>query len=368
MSASQVARDSPRPSPHAVVDSALAACEGDCAVALASDGDAAAWDSFVGAHAGATGYHVWAWRQVFVRAFGHEPIYLIARQGPCVTGVLPLVQINSLLFGRTLTSLPFLNYGGVVADSDVVADRLIGRAAEIARARRCRHVELRHVDRRFPQLPFRQHKVAMLLPLERGMWERLDRKVRNQIRKAQKSDLTVDRGGAELRADFYAVFSRNMRDLGTPVYSPRFFDEVLATFADRTNVHIVRWHGRPIAAGLAYRRGRVVEVPWASSIRDYNHLCPNHLLYWNVIETAIDDGCVTLDFGRSTPGQGTFKFKEQWGAQPVPLHWEYQLIEGTSMPDVSPTNAKYRLAVEMWKRLPLPVTTRLGPRIVRGIA
>jgi FemAB-related protein (PEP-CTERM system-associated) len=338
------------------------------AIALASDNDAPEWDAFVDGHPCATGYHVWAWRGVFIRAFGHEPIYLIARQSGRIVGVLPLVFINSVVFGRTLTSLPFLNYGGVVAQSDAVAQQLIDNTSEIARQRRCRYVELRHVGRRFAQLPFRQHKVAMLLRLERGMWERLDRKVRNQIRKAQKSDLTVEHGGGELLADFYAVFARNMRDLGTPVYSPRLFEEVLEAFPDRARVHVVRSHGRPIAAGLTYRTGATVEVPWASSLREYNHLCPNHLLYWNVIETATGCGCEVLDFGRSTPGEGTFKFKEQWGAQPVALHWEYHLIEGTTLPNVGPTNAKYRLAIEMWKRLPLPLATRLGPRIVRGIA
>ena len=366
ISSSAAARDRREPGAQPAIPDARIDSAG--VVAIASESEAAAWDAFVGSRADATGYHLWAWRRVFVRAFRHEPIYLIARRGDRVTGILPLVQINSLLFGRTLTSLPFLNYGGVLAQADDVARQLVDKAAEIARLRRCRHVELRHVSRRFTHLPCRQHKVAMVLPLERDMWSRLDRKVRNQIRKAQKSDLTVDRGGAELRADFYAVFARNMRDLGTPVYSPRLFDEVLATFADRTTVHVVRRHGRPIAAGLAYRRAGMVEVPWASSNRDYNSLCPNHLLYWNVIEAAVDDGCAMLDFGRSTPGEGTFKFKEQWGAQPVPLHWEYHLIDGASVPDVSPANRKYRLAIEMWKKLPVPLATRLGPRIVRGIA
>jgi serine/alanine adding enzyme len=366
MSATVAAHDDRTSS--AAVEVEHGAAVSPCAVTVASAADAAEWDAFAASAVGASGYHRWAWRSVFVRAFGHEPIYLIARRGAATVGVLPLVQIDSLLFGRTLTSLPFLNYGGVVSQSEVVANRLLEKATEMARTRRCRHVELRHVGRRFPQLPFRQHKVAMLLPLERGMWDRLDRKVRNQIRKAQKSDLTVECGGAELGRAFYAVFARNMRDLGTPVYSARLFDEVLETFAGAASIHVVRRQGRPIAAGLTYRHGSTVEVPWASSIRDYNSLCPNHLLYWSVIETAVQDGCSILDFGRSTPGEGTFKFKEQWGAGPVPLHWEYRLIEGTSVPDVSPTNAKYRLAIEVWKRLPLPLTTRLGPRIVRGIA
>jgi FemAB-related protein (PEP-CTERM system-associated) len=336
-------------------------------VALASDGDVTAWDAFVSRCPQATGYHEWAWRRVFERAFGHEPIYLIARRHGQVAGILPLVHINSFLFGRTLTSLPFLNYGGVVADADAVAQELLAAAAEMTRRRRCGHVELRHRQRRFPTLPCKQHKVTMLLRIEAELWDRLDRKVRNQIRKAQKSGLVAEQGGAELLKDFYAVFARNMRDLGTPVYSRRLFEEVLEAFPDRARVHVVRLGAMPVAAGIAYRTGTTVEVPWASSVRDHNSLCPNHLLYWSVIETAVAKGCDRLDFGRSTPDEGTFKFKQQWGAEPLPLHWEYLLTSGTALPNASPTNPKFRVAIELWKRLPLAIANRVGPAIVRSI-
>lgn len=335
-------------------------------VVVAGEHEGRDWDAFVSSHPGASGYHAWAWRGVFRRAFGHEPIYLVARDDTAIHGVLPLVQINSLLFGRSLTSLPFLNYGGVVAEADEVAEALLEASASLARARRCTHVELRHVARRFPTLPCKQHKVTMLLRLAEASWERLDRKVRNQIRKAQKSGLTSHRGGIELLGDFYAVFARNMRDLGTPVYGRRFFEEVLRAFPERTRIHIVRLGNHPVAAGLTYRRSGTVEVPWASSVRDYNSLCPNHLLYWSIIDFAIVSGCEVLDFGRSTPGEGTYKFKEQWGAKPVPLHWEYSWIPG-GVPNIHPTNSRFTLAVALWKRLPLAVATRIGPRIARGI-
>jgi FemAB-related protein (PEP-CTERM system-associated) len=340
---------------------------GALTVSVATAADRAAWDAFVTAEAAATGYHEWAWRDVFERSFGHEHLYLIARRGDRIDGVLPLVQINSRLFGRTMTSLPFVNYGGVLARSKAGACALRDRAAELARERGCRHVELRHFGRQFSDLPFRQHKVTMRLPVQPGMWDRIDRKVRNQIRKAEKSQLTIARGGVELLDEFYAVFRRNMRDLGTPVYSRQLFAEVLGAFPARARLLVVRLNSAPVAAGLSYRTGRLVEVPWASSIRDYNSLCPNHLLYWNVIESAVAEGCDLMDFGRSTPGEGTYKFKEQWGAEPVALHWEYCLVEGTELPDQSPKNPKFRMAIEAWKRLPLPIANLLGPSIVKRI-
>jgi FemAB-related protein (PEP-CTERM system-associated) len=341
--------------------------DGASAVTVACDVDSARWDAFVLEHDYATGYHEWGWRRVFERAFHHEPVYLVAHRGGGVVGILPLVHIKSFLFGRTLTSLPFLNYAGVIAESNGVAHELLEAAGAIASRLRCRHIELRHRARQFPDLPCRQHKVAMLLPLGEHMWERLDRKVRNQIRKAQKSGLTEECGGADLLQDFYAVFARNMRDLGTPVYSRRFFHEVVQTFPERTRLHVVRVEGRPVAAALTYRTRTTIEVPWASSVRDYNSMCPNHLLYWSIIEFAVRGGCDVLDFGRSTPNEGTYNFKAQWGALPVTLHWEYPLTKDGVMPDATPANPKFRIAIELWKKLPLSLATRLGPRIVRSI-
>ena len=336
-------------------------------VAVATETDAGMWDQFVMAHPDATGYHVWGWRRVFKQALGHDSVYLVAREGREIVGALPLVHVKSSFFGNTLTSLAFLNYGGLVANTDAVAAALLTAARNLAERLRCHHVELRHKARRLADLPYRQHKVAMLLGLQAGMWERLDRKVRNQIRKAQKSGLTAEQGDHRLLNAFYEVFARNMRDLGTPVYSQRLFSEVLQVFPERARLHIVRLGSRPVAAGLTYRTGNTVEVPWASSVRDFNAMCPNHLLYWHVIETALTDGCDVLDFGRSTPNEGTYKFKEQWGAEPLPLHWEYVLTTGNELPNLGPSNPKFHLMIEAWKKLPLKVATTLGPHVVRGI-
>lgn len=339
----------------------------DLQVTRATPQDEASWEAFVDASRDPAGYHAWGWRRVFANAFGHEPVYLIARREGAIAGVLPLVHIRSLLFGNSLTSLPFLNYGGVIAETPEAAGALIAEAREEARARKCDHVELRHVERQFPALPCKAHKVAMHLPLADGMWDRLDRKVRNQIRKAEKSGLTVERGGEELVGDFYAVFARNMRDLGTPVYSRRLFEEVLRAFPDRAQLHIVRLNGQPVAAGVTYRTPAMVQLPWASSIREYNPLCANVFLYWDAIQFAQSTGATVFDMGRSTPNEGTFKFKSQWGAQPVQLHWEYQLLKADQLPNVSPANPKFQLAIALWQKLPVSVTLRVGPMIVRAI-
>ena len=328
------------------------------------------WDRYVASHPAATGYHVWGWRRVFEEAFGHETVYLSAREDGEIVGVLPLVVFRSALFGRFAVSLPFVNYGGVCARDGEVSEALIERARAIAVERRLAHVELRHTARLLPALPAREHKVGMYLALERDAaraFELIDRKARNQVRKAEKSGLTARSGGAELLDAFYRVFARNMRDLGTPVYSIRFFERVLSTFPDRARVFLVDHGDVTVAGGITLSHRDTLEVPWASSLREYRTQCPNNLLYWRIIEHAIAEGFRTLDFGRSTPNEGTFQFKQQWGAAPRPLHWEYVLRGGGALPNLSPSNPRYRKAIDLWTRLPLPITNWLGPHIVRSI-
>ncbi len=233
----------------------------DLQISAVSESGRVDWDAFVRSRPDAFGYHEWTWRGIFERAFGHEGVYLAARRAGRIEGILPLVLIRSLLFGRTLTSLPFVNFGGVLADSDEVARALLNEAAVIAKARGSKHLELRHIGRRFEDLPCKQHKVTMRLALgspeasasgsgSAALWDRIDRKARNQVRKAQKSELTVVRGGTELLPEFYRVFARNMRDLGTPVYAQKFFEEVLGAFPDRAHLIVVRLKDAPIAAGF----------------------------------------------------------------------------------------------------------------------
>jgi FemAB-related protein (PEP-CTERM system-associated) len=345
------------------------AASGATGFAVGPCADGSEWDAYVEGHPDASGYHLWAWRGIFEDVFHHRTTYAAARREGRIVGVLPLVLFESAIFGRFVVSVPFLNYGGVVADDEACGAALVAYASHLAREHRASHLELRHDRQRFPHLTPKTHKVAMTLSLPGSvdeLWNALDRKVRNQVRKAEKSGLTADTTGRAGLDDFYDVFSVNMRDLGTPVYPARLFETVLKTFSDRSEIVVIRLDGRPVAAGLTWRwRGRT-EVPWASSLREVNHLSPNNLLYWTILKNAIGAGSTVLDFGRSTPNEGTFHFKKQWGAGPVPLCWEYDVIRGT-LPDQSPKNPKFQLAIHAWQHLPVSLATAIGPHIVRSI-
>jgi FemAB-related protein (PEP-CTERM system-associated) len=354
----------------AMAEQAQAAEEASRSVIVSADVSPEQWNQFVRIRKDATGYHLWEWRNVFERALGHRCHYLVAREGSQIVGLLPLVEVRSWPFGRALSSLPYVNYGGVLAATDAARNALVAEAARLASARSLDYVVLRHRRRLCPELPARTHKVTMVLPLlldRDAMWNALDRKVRNQIRKAEKSGLTTVVGGEELLDDFYAVFARNMRDLGTPVYSRSLFASIVSNFPRDAKLHLARLNGQTIAGAFSYAFGDTIEVPSASSLREHRALCPNHLLYWSIISDAIAEGRKVFDFGRSTPNDGTYHFKEQWGAAPEQLWWEYQLTAGARVPADDRQSAKFHAAIEAWKRLPLSVATLVGPRIARSI-
>ncbi|MBU5613489.1 FemAB family XrtA/PEP-CTERM system-associated protein [Geomonas azotofigens] len=333
-------------------------------------GDGVEWDRFVATQPGATSYHRYLWKDVVHKSFGHTGYYLMARRGAEPVGVLPLFHMKSVFFGNFLVSVPFFNYGGVLAGDPAAVQPLLDEGANVMARCRATHLELRHLGAPLAGLATRSHKVTMILDLAAELdnqWRGFDPKLRNQVRKAQKSGLHVVTGGPELLDGFYRVFCRNMRDLGTPVYGREFFENVLRAPDARARVVSVLRGGETVASGIMTRFRDAVEVPWASSIRDYRELCPNNLLYWEAIRLAIEEGALCFDFGRSTPGEGTYQFKKQWGARAVALHWQYLLAPGAHLPDLNPSNPKFRMAVEGWRRLPVALTRFLGPAIVRNI-
>lgn len=329
------------------------------------------WDLFVQSSTIASAYHCFGWKKVFENSFQHKCYYFAAIDDDnSWQGILPLVHLRSMLFGNFLVSLPFVNYGGLLSNGPEAAKKLIAEAEKLRSACGATHIELRHISCVCANLPTKRHKVTMVLELldcHERQWAAFDSKLRNQIRKSQKNGLRFQLGRVELLSSFYDVFSRNMRDLGTPVYSKRFFSNVLEAFPTSTMIGIVFHDERAIAAGLISWFKNRMEVPWASSIREYNALCPNHLLYWELMQFAIGKGLTQFDFGRSTPNEGTYNFKKQWGALPLQLNWQYVMDAGRELPDISPHNPKYELAIRAWQRLPLAISKALGPHIVRNI-
>ena len=285
--------------------------------------------------------------------------------------MLPLVEQSSLLFGRFLSSVPFFTYGGVLADDTTTARELRARAAQLGAAREARHVELRERESDPDcDLALRTDKVSMLLELgasEEALLKGLGSKLRSQINRAERENPKVHVGGAELLADFYSVFAENMHELGTPVYPLRFFANALAAFGPAARVFVIRSASRPQAVAITVRHGDTVEVPWAGSTHSGKRASLNMRMYKEMLLDSLRAGAKFFDFGRSSVGAGTYRFKEQWGARPRPLYWYYWMAAGNVPPQLNHSNPKYALAAAAWRKLPLAVANFAGPWIVRNL-
>jgi len=339
-------------------------------VRLARPDDFQKIEEFVTNASSSSLYHRAQWLDVVERSFGHTCYYLISEKDEGITGVLPLVHLKSRIFGNMLVSMPYFNYGGVCADEERTENHLIEKAIEIATTVGAGHVELRQERRLNNGLAVKSSKVSMRLDLPEDpeeLWKKFPSKLRSQVKIPQKAGMIVRMGGFEEIDSFYEVFTINMRALGTPVLPKSFFKNILEIFPGSTCICTVYLENIPVASGfLAGFKGRL-EIPWASSLRKYNRSSPNMLLYWTCLKFGCEKGYRVFDFGRSTPMESTFRFKEQWGASPHPLYWHYWMRKDQPVPDISPHNPKYQLAINLWKKLPLPVTRYLGPLIVKNI-
>ena len=330
------------------------------------------WDPFVMQSPDSSVYHLSGWTQIARDVFGHRALFVEARDSAgTLTGVLPVIQQRSWLLGNFATSLAFFNYGGALAADPVVAQELMIRAAEAAEALGCRYIEFRDVRPRPGEWIRRTDKVTLQLNLPdtvQALSKRLGSKLRSQVKRAEREGIQCRTGSAELLDDFYTVFAENMRDLGTPVYPKRFFEAILKRFEQYCQLVIIGSQGEAWAAAfLVYWRG-CAEVPWASCRAKAKPLGANMRLYWELLSQAIGRSCTSFDFGRSTVDSGTYRFKQQWGAEPKPLHWyrwERHGSEGKASGGER-GGKPMQLATAFWQRLPLPIANTLGP-LVSGV-
>ena len=379
------------------------------------------WDAYVHNHPQGTLYHLSGWKNIIEKTYGHKTYYLMAVDSSklkaqsskensiivnklsinsCeldsnrVVGILPLVHLKHFLFGNTVLSIPFFDMSGILAEDEEAEMTLLSEVINLGRKLKVKTIELRHAqplaclshskqasidDPQNTHLSFdlsalsyitKSHKVRMLLDLPESsnlLMKSFKSKLRSQIKKPIKEGLSAKIGGGELLDDFYKVFTVNMRDLGSPVHSKRLMRNVLLEFPDKSGVVMVYKDDLPIACSMIVGFRDTLENPWASSLREYSKMSPNMLLYWTMLKYACDNGYKYFDFGRSSPEEGTYRFKEQWGAKPQPLHWHSISLNGKPISEDTDEKSEFDKAIQYWQKLPVPVTKVIGPMIRKHI-
>lgn len=326
------------------------------------------WDEFLKQHA--TTYHYSVWLDVIKKSFGHDSVVLAAvDENGNILGGLPLTFFSSKIFGKFAVSIPFVNYGGVISIYFDIAIALIEKTQLICAEQKLSHMEIRTMQVGLAQNAL-DKKVSMVLELpetDEILDKQLGTKLRAQYKKAEEYKPTYKVGKLGLLNDFYQVFSRNMRDLGTPVYSKDWFANILLSPEIKSAILIVYMDGKPVSAGFLVGNDIMLEIPWASTIQSANAKNANMWMYRRILSYAIAEGYQFFDFGRSTMGAGTYKFKKQWGALPYQHYWYYVLAGGNQKPELNPDNPKFKIFIYLWKLMPLWLTKIIGPPIIKHI-
>ena len=332
--------------------------------------DSARWDAFVYETPAATFCHRAGWRRVIEQTFGHRTHYAFAERNGEITGVLPLTETKSRLFGHALVSNAFCVYGGPVASDEESLAALTDYAAEVLEKTRAEHLEFRTIDAE--PSPGWLLKDSLYVTFRREISPDHDknlnavpRKQRAEIRKGIANNLTA-RVGHDART-LHRVYGESVRNLGTPVFPRRYFELLCEEFGKDAEILIVENSGTPVSAVLSfYFRDEVLPYYGGGTVAARERR-GNEIMYWEVMKRAADRGCRIFDFGRSKIDTGAFNFKKYWGFTPTPLKYKFKLRVGDQIPDINPLNPKYRLFIEAWKRLPLPVANLIGPHVVRNL-
>ncbi|MDP1898939.1 MAG: FemAB family PEP-CTERM system-associated protein [Rubrivivax sp.] len=329
----------------------------------------ASWDAFVMAHPKATFFHRAAWQRILRGSFRHDTHYLYVENGGRISGVLPLAHVKSLLFGSSLTSLPFAVYGGVVADDAESAQALVQEAQRLARSLGVAHLELRNLERTQPEWPAQDLYVTFrkaILPDEEANMLAIPRKQRAMVRKGIKNGLTsalddgVDR--------FFSLYADNVHRHGTPALPRRYFEALRREFGrDCEVLSVSAPDGRLLSSVLSFYFGDEVLPYYAGDDEAARELAANDFKYWELMRRSCERGLKTFDYGRSKQGTGSYAFKKNWGFEPTPLHYEYCLYKRDAVPQNNPSNARYKLLIEAWRRMPIGLANWLGPFVVRSL-
>jgi FemAB-related protein (PEP-CTERM system-associated) len=336
------------------------------AVHLLGDAECAAWDQFVRAAPDATFFHLSGWRRIVERVCGHRAHYLYATRNGAITGVLPLAEVKSRLFGHSLISTPFLVYGGVAATADDARSALEEHARKLAGELKVDYLELRNMKASTGDWGGKELYVTFRKRIEtddEANMKAVPRKQRAMIRKGIDAGLksTVGRDVDS----FYDMYSTSLRNLGTPVLGRRFFAALLEEFGADVDILTVTSGGRPVSSVMSFYFRDEILPYYGGGTADARDLKANDFMYWELMRHAVARGATLYDFGRSKLGTGSFSFKKNWGFEPQKLEYQYHLVRAPQVPDLSPLNPKYRAMIATWKRLPVQVTRVIGPLVAR---
>ncbi len=328
------------------------------------------WDQL--AQRRGTVFHTTGFRQILLESFPYRCGYqaLVDDTGK-ICGLVPLVIGRNLKLQRVGVSLPFVNQVDVCADTPELAQKMLATISQAQKMLDLAELEIRlknqTVDRRLWRANLDNH--TFILPLltdEEQTMAQASSGCRNHVRKTYKNDWFAVSFDHSYLADFYEVYVRRMKQLGSPAPGLEFFQRFFTHLPEFTTLLTVldQQTGRVVGGMLLLKSpaDQTLYYPYGANLVEYNHQYLNNYMYWEAAKYGIRCGLKALDLGRSQTGSGTYRYKSQWGAQPVQLRYlRYGAAAGAGATNERET---FRYAIALWKRLPRLLTDPLGRKLI----
>jgi serine/alanine adding enzyme len=315
------------------------------------------------------------WREIYADAMGLRAHHLLLREDGRPLALCPLVALARLepFVPASLIASPYVPAAGLILLAPERLDAVIRALTDYARQLGVRWVELRQAQALAVDAPVDRSHLDMVIRLPARLSD-FERRVAPRVRQAR----AAARAGVQLRAasgpalvdPVYDIFSARMRELIFPTYPRRYFAEIAAR-APGATLWLAGLPGREAAVGaITVREGDDLAILYSADRVTQRPSQASALLHLELIRAAHRGGVARVHFGRCQKTTGMYQFKRQWGAQEHPLYY-YRLPARPSRPiaDVARVrdSSLYRALGVLWPRVPLALTRRVGPHVIRRL-
>lgn len=309
------------------------------------------WDDLIGSHPGGTFFHTAAWARVLSETYRYKPLYFSIIENEKISGLLPIMEINSVLTGKRGVSLPFSDECQPLAGDRQQFNLLMEEALLAGQEAGWKHIEIRGGQQYLSEVPSSVHHFIHTLQLDTdtgSMLNRFKSNVRRNIKRAQKERLQVIFSNTwESLLAFCRLNCLTRKMHGLPPQPFKFFKNIYRLIIKKNKgfIALALHQARPVAAAIYIHFGDRGIYKYGASHREFLSLRPNNLIMWEAIKWFAQRGYSKLSLGRTEPqNAGLLQFKNSWGTSSEKLnYYRYNLRNAKyiTMPEGSKTSYNF---------------------------
>jgi hypothetical protein len=274
-------------------------------------------------------YHHPAWIKSLCDAYGGTPYYVISTDSETekMNGLFPFILFNNRSGKKKIISLPYTNYcdnllHGIYDTNYII--KLIEKQLGTISSYDFRNLNEEPVEGFSNNSDFLVHVIELKPTLDETYKSFGKRSIRRFIKKAEEKKLTFRLG--ETDEDFklfYQLEVKLRKSIGLPPAPVEFFYSIWTNLKKQNLIFlpIVSFDNEPVAASMVLHYKDRIYFEYTGLSKKHKNLYGNHMLHWEMIKIAHNDGVRFVELGRvDKDNKDLIFFKENWGALPFKIY------------------------------------------------